>query len=432
MNLSPRLIDLIADVIGAGGEAYLVGGSVRDWRMGRASADVDIEVHGLSQSRFESILQMSGAVNRVGAAYPVYLAGGADVSLVDAPDIETALARRDFTMNAMAWDFRTERLIDPFGGRQDILDGVLAMTGEGVFVEDPVRVLRGMRFASQFDLFVPGPTVAAMARAFPVASKMAVEREWAEWEKWARTSKPSRGLLLLQATGWLARYPELAALDGLMQDPDWHPEGDAWQHTMYVVDAAAEFSGGDPVLVMAALLHDVGKPSCTRLREDGRIVSPGHAQAGVGPARDFLNRLLAPKRFYEALGYVQEHMVRRQRGKKVTPRMVRRLASRLAEYDATIERLAVVMHADRAGRPPLPPEQSESMLAILAVAAELEVGEKGPEPLVMGRDLIAAGLVEPGPEVGRLLAEAYEAQLDGEFDSTEGGVAFVKNLQERG
>ena len=169
---------------------------------------------------------------------------------------------------------------------------MLRMVDERAFVEDPLRVLRGVRFAARFGWQIEERTALLCRQIAGEYSTLSIERVWIEWEQWARGNQPSAGLRALVATDWVRHYPELAALIDLPQDPAWHPEGDVWTHTGYVCDAMAATCMAEgvttherQVLMFAALCHDLGKASTTVVNEAGRYVSPGHADAGRAIAR---------------------------------------------------------------------------------------------------------------------------------------------------
>lgn len=362
--------------------AYVVGGSVRDALLGQPGKDFDFEVFGVGFEELAAGLRPYGRVDIVGRSFGVAklsLAGaihdfsvprcpspvppGPHAPGVSAPPEASprqAAARRDFTLNALMWDPRTGELLDFFGGEGDLRNRVLRHTGPS-FVEDPLRVLRGMQFAARFDLVATPETVALCRRLVDTYETLAIERIREEWFKWAtRAARPSAGLRFLEETGWLRHYPELQALRGVPQDPEWHPEGDVLEHTGHCLDALVDLpewraaSGPDrAVATLAVLTHDLGKAVVTRAVErDGRrrIVSPGHDRIGMPLAEAFLRRIRAPRYMMERVPpLVGNHMVHLE---EISERAVRRLARRL--HPETIEHLCLVMTADAFGRPPRP------------------------------------------------------------------------------
>lgn len=422
-------------IAAAGGQAFLVGGAVRDSFFGKKSKDLDIEVFGLDAETLTGILQEFGRVSQVGTSFGVIkLTTKTDDFDFSLPRRESkagkghkgfvvefdpsitpreAARRRDFTFNAMSQDILTGKVIDFFGGQQDIENRIARATSR-FFGDDPLRVLRGMQFSGRFGLKVEQET-AKMCRSLKSEfHTLPVERIWIEWQKWAAKSvKPSMGLRFLVDTGWIEFFPEIARLQGVEQDKVWHPEGDVFEHTCMVVDSLA---GQGAVLVFAGLCHDMGKVETTE-HKAGRIISHGHAAAGAEIARTFMARIGAPKDITEkVVALVKEHMVR-----EVTKRSVLRLAHRLAP--ATIEMLAKVMQADSVAKSVGQSVHSE----MLAMARAQQVQESAPKPIIMGRHLIDMGMT-PGREFGKILSRAFQAQIDGVFDSVESGIEFVETI----
>ena len=438
---SQRIIDLLEQ--GGATDVYFVGGSVRDHFLNQPNIkDIDIEVYGLNYDEIVQILSPHFRVNIVGQSFgTLKIDQQIDVSIprreskmgighkgflvTSDPDMTFAEAarRRDFTINAIGMK-RNGTIADPYHGVEDIKRKMLRATSEA-FGEDPLRVLRGMQFAARlgFDL---NPDTAAMCRTlggeFPTLSP---ERVWGEWEKWATKSLfPSKGLRVLEATGWLECFPELAALRGTKQHPLWHREGDAFEHVAAVVDQMADIISEKQLterdrvtLMFAALLHDIGKPVTLFEREPGVWVSPGHSEAGVPLAQAFLEKMKAPGWLVElVLPLIREHQghIRLPLGEIPTDTMVRRLAHRLAP--ANMRLWADVVAADMRGCDnDLTAHSSQPWLD---AAKRLNIYNHPPQPMLQGRDLIALGM-EPGREMGKILKTAFEAQLDGEFLTQE-------------
>ncbi len=428
----------------AGGRAMLVGGCVRDSFLGAVVEDADIEVFGLSAKRIEEILSGTYSLDWVGRAFGVFKIRGfpVDISLPrreskkgtghrgfeieEAPNLSfrEAATRRDFTLNAISWDLLSGEIVDPFGGREDLAQGILRHTSEK-FSEDPLRVLRAMQLAARFNLRVDAETV-ALCRKISTEG-LSSERIFEEWKKLIlKGEKPSIGLNFLKDCGWLSHYPELAALDGCPQDPVWHPEGDVWTHTLHCMDAfAAEKTGDeweDLVVGLAVLCHDLGKPATTAVGEDGRIRSPGHDAEGKAVTVSFLSRLTSQKDLADEVApLVATHMrpdeLFRNRAGDAAIR-------RLAHAVKRIDRLVRVSLADMRGRPPKAVPDFPAGDWLLARAEALAIKEAAPKPIIMGRHLIEAGLT-PGPEFKSLLKSCYEAQLDGVFKTLEEGKDFL-------
>ncbi len=435
--------------------AFLVGGCVRDALLGLAVKDFDLEVFGVSYERLAKALRRWGRVDYVGQSFGVAkLTTGSGLAYdfaIPRRDRKVALghkgfavefdaditpqeaaSRRDFTLNALMFDPRRGEVLDFFGGQADLRDRVLRHTSDA-FAEDPLRVLRGMQFASRFNLRVAPETVALCRSIKASFGELAVERVGDEWFKWAAKSVvPSVGLRFLADTEWLEHFPELAALRGTPQDPEWHPEGDVFTHTEHCCDALVklpQWQAADEASriawMLAVLTHDFGKPAVTHeaLRNGRmRIVSPGHEQGGVEPALKFLERIHAPHAIRDRVPpLVANHLAHMQ---PVTDRGVRRLAKRLEPE--TIASLCVIVTADHNGRPPKPACVPEGVKALLAKAEELRVQDSAPKPILQGRHLIAAGMT-PGKEFKAILDEAFEAQLEGQFGDVEGAEAWLQN-----
>jgi tRNA nucleotidyltransferase (CCA-adding enzyme) len=441
------------------GRPRLVGGGVRDWLLGFTPKDFDVEVAGVDFEGLRRALAPFGPTDVIGRSFGVIKVRGADGTDHDfslprresktgaghrgfavAPDpalgdAESA-ARRDFTVNAIAIDPFTGARIDPFDGEADLRARILRHTS-AAFSEDPLRVLRAFQLAARFD-FSLEPETAALCRAMaPAFAELPLERVWGEWEKWAvKSVRPSRGLEVLEQTGWIRHFPEVAALRGVPQEPEWHPEGDVMTHTAHCLDALVSLEGwigARPerrrMLTFAVLAHDFGKPSTTERGERRgamRWISPGHEAAG-GPLADaFLRGIGAPLELDSPVKALVVHHLAHHHGNHgdFSDTQVRRLARKLAP--ATIDDLALVMAADSLGRPPLAADEILALIERLrARASALALESSAPRPLVLGRHLIAMGR-RPGPEFKPVLEAAFEAQLDGAFADEAGGLAWLK------
>lgn len=428
----------------------IVGGWVRDFLLGVESKDVDLEVYGLDLDAVaENLVTAGHKVDLVGKQFGVLKVDNRfDVSVprrdskngvghkgftaVCDPTMtpKEAAARRDFTVNSIAFDPMTGEWLDPFNGVDDLREGVLRATSEA-FVEDPLRVLRGMQFSARFGFDLDDWTYYLCETMGKEFHALPAERVYEEWKKWALKGRyPGYGLLTLVSADWLQYFPELAALDDCPQEPEWHPEGDVWIHTLHVCDAAAEIAERDKlndfdreVLMFAALCHDFGKPETTVKEESGRITSKRHAKEGVKHARAFLERMKAPQAVVEAVcKLTQYHLFHSNFGTSLPPaKTVRRLANKLAPV--TVELWAKLVEADASGRPPMP--ACNPVEGWLDIAEEVHVKDSAPKPLVMGRHLITLG-VKPGPGMGAMLKDLFEKQLDGEFETVEDGLKLVE------
>ncbi|MBX3746837.1 MAG: HD domain-containing protein [Verrucomicrobiae bacterium] len=432
--------------------AYLVGGCVRDAILGRPLKDFDVEVFGASYEALAEALRPWGRTDFVGRSFGVIKLSlgnavhdfsiprrdskvgpghrGFDIHLDPHITPPEAAARRDFTLNALMWDPRSGEVLDFFGGRDDIERRILRHIGEA-FRDDPLRVLRGMQLAGRFHLTGAPETLACCRELVGTFHELAFERVRDEWFKWAASSTvPSAGLRWIEAAGWLSHFPELDALRGVPQEPEWHPEGDVFQHTCHALDALPDLpawrDADEPtriVVSLAVLTHDFGKATCTHtVLRDGRsrIVSPGHENDSARLAAAFLERLRIPRAIAErVVPLVLQHMAHFQ---EPGERAVRRLARRLAPE--TVEHLCLVMTADAFGRPPRPRQTPSAVEAIRRIANRLDLARSAPQPLLLGRHLLALGL-SPGKEIGRWTHAAFEAQLDGRFHDLNGAHAWL-------
>lgn len=435
--------DIAKRIHEAGGRALVVGGYVRDHLLGIDSKDLDVEVYGLPAADLEAVLSEFGQVIAVGRAFGVLRVKGIDVDfalprrdskvacghrgfLVEPdPELDFAEAsrRRDLTINSMGLDPLSGEILDPHGGRRDLEQRILRATDPRYFAEDPLRGLRAAQFAARFEMR-PDETLIALCRGLDL-SELPPERIFAELEKLLlKGQKPSLGLTFLYDSGLLKFFPELKALVGVSQDPEWHPEGDVWVHTLMVVNEAARLRDGGPddaALMFGALCHDLGKPSTT-YKAHGRIRSPGHDSEGVAIVRAFLQRLRAPgdltKKVEVLTRYHLAPMLYVRHG--ATARAYRRLARQLDAASVSIDLLYRLARADHLGRTTR--EAGERIFpagdTFLEKIRELDLDNRPPQDVVQGRHLIARGL-EPGPEFSDILARCRELQDEKGWDDPE-------------
>jgi tRNA nucleotidyltransferase (CCA-adding enzyme) len=449
---SPELQQAVAiarAVRDAGGRALIVGGWVRDHLLGRPSKDVDLEVYSLATSDLRELLERFGSVNAVGESFTVFKVGTLDVSMprreskvgrghrgfevVGNPSLSVreASRRRDFTINAIAWDPLTERYEDPFDGRGDLDRRLLRMVDASTFADDSLRVLRALQFVARFDLTMD-PATADLCRTIPL-DDLPAERIWGEMEKLLLLSaRPSIGLVLGRDLGVIERlFPEYAALVGCPQEPEWHPEGDVWVHTLLVVDQMRLRIADRPraeqiTLMLAAIAHDFGKPATTAVI-DGRIRSLNHEEEGVAPALRFLDRLnIHTFDGYDVrrqvAGLVAHHLKPGMLAKApvVSDAAFRRLAQKV-----DLELLALLAEADCLGR--TGQFDCSAMKWFITRARALGVDRRPPDPLLLGRHVLALG-VPPGPRVGDILRTVYEQQLDGTITDFEQALDRAREL----
>jgi tRNA nucleotidyltransferase (CCA-adding enzyme) len=450
--IDPRVLAIADAVRLGGGRALIVGGWVRDHLLGRLSKDVDLEVFGLNAERLRHLLESLGRVETVGESFQVYKCGDIDVSL---PRRESksgrghrgflvtgdpfmshadAARRRDFTINAISFDPLTGDVIDPFDGRGDLERRLLRAVDPTTFGDDSLRVLRAVQFAARFDLTLDDAT-RDLCRAISL-DDLPAERVWAEVEKLLHAPRPSVGLSLARDLAIVERlWPELHALIGCPQEPEWHPEGDVWVHTLQVVDQARTRVDDLPrpqrlAVMLGAVCHDFGKPATTAFVE-GRIRSIDHEEQGVAPAARFLDRLNVHSFDgydvrAQVLGITAQHLKPGMWFK--APREVGDGAFRRLAQKVDLDLLARVAKSDCLGREP-GQFNCQAMDWFLERAQALGVEHRPPAPLLLGRHLIELG-VPPGPGMGRLLKSVYERQLDGTVTTTEEAVVAARAILE--
>lgn len=412
-----------------GGRTFYVGGFVRDALIGKENKDVDIEVHGISPSALESILDSLGERMVMGESFGIFGLKGysldiamprkeeargqghKDFDIFVDPFIgtEAAARRRDFTFNALMQDVLTGQILDHFGGVEDLKSGVLRHVNDQSFAEDPLRVLRAAQFAARFGFRVAEDTVALCRRMD--LRHLPRERIEGELKKaLLKAEKPSIFFEVLREMDQLDHwFPEVKALIGVEQNPVFHAEGDVWTHTMMVVDQAAKLRHriAEPYwFMLSAVTHDFGKAACTE-EKDGVLHAYQHELLGLPLAETFLRRLTKETKLIEyVLNMTQYHMkpntvANAGSAKKVTTRM----------YDLSVdpEGLLCLALADDRGRiTQAPPKDNEEFLyQRLEVFRELMA-----QPYVMGRDLIEAGL-KPGVAFTDILDHAHKLRLAG-------------------
>ena len=434
-------------------KAVIVGGVVRDYFLGiKDSKDIDIEVYNIdSLNELEDELKAFGAVNLVGKVFGIIKLttseGEFDFSL---PRIEKKVAkghkgfevttkkdltfkeaakRRDFTINAMGYDILEQKFLDPFDGKKDVEAKRLHIVDEKSFVEDPLRVYRAIQFAARFEMQLSKETFTLCKTmvARGDLKELPKERIWEEFKKLLlKAKKPSIGLKLMRDLGVLDYFLELKALIGVQQEPSYHAEGDVWTHTLMVVDEMAKLRSGDEridiIRMLSALCHDFGKVTTTKVI-DGKIRAFNHDKEGVEPTINFLKRLTNDKKLIESVSnFVLYHLrigqLYKNRAKSAA---IRRLATKIS-----IKELELLARADYFGR--ISKDKKEHFEAgewILQRAKELNVLTTPPKALILGRDLIALGL-KPSAEFKTILEKAYQAQLDGAFQTKEEGLNWLK------
>ena len=441
---------IAAAVREAGGRALVVGGWPRDRLMGRSPKDIDLEVFGVPADRLRRLLDTFGRVEAVGESFQVYKVAGLDVSLPrresksgrghkgfdvtgdPSMTVEEAARRRDFRINAISWDPITGEYLDPFDGRGDIERRLLRVVDPRTFPEDSLRVLRAVQFAARFD-FTLDPETHALCASIAL-DDLPAERIWGEFEKLLFAPRPSIGFSLMMDLGVVDKlFPELKALAGCVQEPEWHPEGDVWVHTLQVIDQARtridDLDRPQQLAVMlGAVCHDFGKLATTAFI-DGRILSIDHEEQGVAPATAFLDRLnvhtidgFDVRR--EVLGMTAQHLkpgVWFKVRDEVGDGAFRRLSQKV-----DLELLARLAKSDCMGRQP-GRFDCTAMDWFVERARAIGADKGPPAPILLGRHVLALG-IKPGPRVGQILKIVYDEQLDGTITTLDAAVERARAL----
>jgi poly(A) polymerase len=417
----------------AGYTAYFAGGCVRDRLLGREPQDIDVatdapaaEVQQLFPRtvpvgvQFGVVLVlMDGESVEVATfrADSIYLDGRHPASVRFSSPIEDA-RRRDFTINGMFLDPVTDTVIDYVGGEDDLRAGVIRAIGDprARISEDRLRMLRAVRFAARLGFTIDSATFAAIQVAAPSITDIAWERIGDEVVRMltdSRGGSARRAFELLDATGLLVSVlPEVAALKGVEQSPDYHPEGDVYVHTLGLLE---QLDRPAETLALGALLHDVAKPR-TAQRTEKRITFYGHCELGAEMAVEICQRLRRSRETWERVAYlVREHLRLIHASEMRLSTLKRFLASEGIEELLELARLDALASNKDLTHYTFCRQKLE----------ELGAQQIKPPPLVRGRDLLDMGL-EPGPRFSEILAAVTEAQLDGTLTTREQALDWVR------
>ena len=420
----------IARLREAGHRAYLVGGCVRDRLLGAHPKDFDIS----TDARPDRIMDLFPNSGRVGAHFGVVLVRDAfaqvevatfrsDVDYEDGrrpssvhfeTDPKADVLRRDFTINGLMMDPDTGRVLDYVDGRADLERRLVRAIGDpdARFEEDHLRLLRAVRFAARLGFTIEPATLTSMGRSHSLILRVSAERVRDELVRILTEGGARYGFELLDATGMLRDLlPEVAAMHGVEQPSEFHPEGDVWVHTMRLLENLRDPT---PSVALGALLHDVGKPPTFRIAD--RIRFDGHAEAGVALAHGILNRLRFSRDEMEQVEALVANHMRFMDVRRMKDSTLKRFL-RLPGFEEHLElhRLDCL-----AGSGYL-----ENYEFVKHKLAETPAEHLKPEPLVTGRDLIAAGY-RPGPLFSKILAAVEDAQLEGRLTSAEEAMDWVR------
>lgn len=422
--------EIIQQLRAAGHQAYLAGGCVRDRLLGIEPKDYDVATSATPDEISAAMPQAIG----VGKQFGVMLvkARGLQVEVATfrldhdyrdgrRPEAvsftrgpEGDVQRRDFTINGLLYNPAEDTYLDYVGGRADLAAGLIRAIGEPErrFAEDHLRMLRAVRFAARLGFEIEPETFGAIRRHAPAIAKIAAERVRDELNRILTEGGAARGFRLLDESGLLAVIlPEVAAMKGVEQPPEFHPEGDVWTHTLLMLDSLERPS---TTLAWGVLLHDVGKPP--RFRIAGRIRFDGHVEEGVKIAESIGERLRFSRDEIDRIVALVANHMKFMHVAEMRPSKLKRFL-RLPAFD---EHLALhradclASHGDLANY--------EFAKEKLQEAPEETLR---PAPLITGHDLIAEGF-PPGPRFGEILAAVEDAQLEGTLSDRNDAMAFVR------
>jgi poly(A) polymerase len=437
--MGPSTATTVASRLRASGfQAWLVGGCVRDLVLGREPSDYDIS----TDARPEQLLALFPNAQLVGAQFGVILVDGIEVatfrsdhayqdgrhpkSVTFETDPKQDVLRRDFTINALLLDpsslnpanssaSLTSGVIDHVGGLRDLRDRIIRAIGDPElrFAEDHLRMLRAVRFAARFGFDIEPATMAAIQKLHDRIARVAPERVRDELVRILTEGAARRGFELLDASGLLADIlPEIAAMKGVQQPPEYHPEGDVWTHTLIML---AGLHSPSPELALGILLHDVGKPGTFRIA--GRIRFDGHVELGERIGRDILARLKFPNAVTDqVVALIANHMRFKHVMDMRDSTLKRMLRMDRFEEHLELHRLdCVSSHGNLDNYEFAKSRFEESPPEVLR-----------PPRLLTGDDLIAAGY-RPGPEFSRMLEAAEDAQLESRIQTKEEALELIKS-----
>ncbi|MDD2291491.1 MAG: CCA tRNA nucleotidyltransferase [Aliarcobacter sp.] len=449
LTLPKILEDILKDLQKIGATPIVVGGSVRDFFLNIPVKDYDIEIFGIdSLDIIQKSLEKFGSVKLVGKSFGVLTLRVNEYDFDFAlPRIEKkignthqdfevitnanlsfkeAAIRRDFTINAIGYDFFKQEFLDPFDGINDLKNKIIKHINDTTFIEDSLRVYRAVQFASRFDFKIAENTK-ELCKQIVLNDELTYlpkERVYEEFKKlFLKSEKPSIGFELLRELGLLKYFQELEVLIDCIQEPEYHPEGDVWIHTMMSLDELARILKEENIedeyrklyLFYGILCHDFGKPFCTK-EINGKITSFKHEALGIEPTISFLSKLTNEKKFIEIVcSLVKNHLTPFQLYlAESSLKAIKRLSLKV-----NIEDLCFVCLADCLGRTIKDKEKCPKATTwLLTKAKELDIHNEPIKQLVLGRDLIELGF-KPSSKFKEILEFAFDLQIDENMNKEE-------------
>jgi len=425
---------IVGQLKSAGFKAFLVGGCVRDIAMGIPPQEYDIATGATPQD----VMKIFPSTVPVGISFGVvlvlegnnkfevasfrkeekYTDGRHPDRVVYSTDEKEDVMRRDFTINGMLYEPFEETVIDLIGGLDDIKRRVIKTIGkpDDRFKEDKLRMLRAIRFGAGLDFVIEQDTFLSIKSLAPLISQVSKERIRDEIIKIITQSHPGNGLRLLRESK-LLRYilPEVEKMNGVPQPPEFHPEGDVFNHTCIILDKLYEITGGDnsPELAMGALLHDIGKPDTYTVTD--RIRFNGHDRIGARMAKNICKDLKFSKKQIEIItSLVKEHL---------------KFKDVFKMREATIKRFLGMSNFDDHFKLHLADclashGSTEAYDFIVKKLKDYKKEELKPKPLLNGYDLIDMGYPR-GPLYSKILGSLEEAQLEGTVTNREDAKSFI-------
>ena len=443
------LEEILKDLQKIGATPIVVGGSVRDFFLNIPIKDYDIEIFGIdSLDIIQKSLEKYGSVKLVGKSFGVLTlrvneydfdfalprlekkTGNThqDFEIITNANLsfKEAAIRRDFTINAIGYDFFKEEFLDPFDGIKDLKNKIIKHINDVTFIEDSLRVYRAVQFASRFDFKIAEKTK-ELCKQIVLSQDLIFlpkERVYEEFKKlFLNSQKPSNGFELMKELDVIKYFPELKALINCVQEKEYHPEGDVWIHTMMSLDEMAKILKEEKIedeyrklyLFYGILCHDFGKPFCTK-QIDGKITSHKHENLGIEPTISFLSKLTNEKKFIEIVcSLVKNHLAPFQLYLADSSlKAIKRLSLKV-----NIEDLCLVCLADCLGRDIKDKDKCpKATFWLLEKAKELDIHTKPIEALVLGRDLIKLGF-KPSSKFKEILDFAFDLQIDDNLNYDE-------------
>lgn len=426
-----QAISIVQQLRAEGYDSFFAGGCVRDMLLGKEPQDYDIATN----ARPEDIQRIFPVTVPVGAQFGVILVvidgapfevasfrhdgpylDGRRPSAVRFGTLEEDIQRRDFTINGMVYDPLADRVIDRVGGQDDLRRGLVRAIGDpqARFEEDRLRMIRAVRFAASLRFEIDPATFAAIQKLAPGIAVISWERIGDEITRILTEGGARLGFELLDRSGLLEIIlPEIVAMKGTAQSPDYHPEGDVFTHTLLLL---SHLHSPTETLAYGCLLHDVAKPLCIR-RDGDRITFYGHTEQGAEMAEAILKRLKRGRAVWQRVVYLVRNHLRQVQAPQMRLSTLKRFLR-----EEGIEELLELARIDALS--------SNGDLSYYRFCQErrgaLKQEEIRPEPLVRGGDLIELGF-KPGPQFKEILSQVEDAQLGGELHSRDEAIEWIRS-----